>query len=304
MKKTTKGLLLAVIIICIALCAIFSMAAAAEDTTITGASFSQTEYFDQERNMSPTGNITAEAEIWLDPNGTYVNTPAIIFGNYKDNNTKGLDFLIRDGKYVELYRRISSGATQLRFSTNVRELCTGTSDEPGFVKISVSVNTADGAAILYVNGEKEESKTSVWKDENAFAALENPFRIGGDLRSTASNTKYFDGQIKNVALYNDVRTAEEVAADAAKSNFSVDKTDANLLFAYDLTDTSVKGMLKDLSKYKNNAKNPNTYVEPTADNGFSFTAAMGYDMKKAITPNGSMTFEAFTTLPTDNNRCG
>ena len=75
-----------------------------------------------------------------------------------------------------------------------------------------------------------------------------PFGIGCDHRET--NEFHFKGAIKSVSLFSDVRTPEEIAADAV----SVDKNDENLLVCYDLisyNDTDY--VMSDLSKKGNDA---------------------------------------------------
>lgn len=265
----------------VSLFAVIALSVTAGAASADGMTFATDSYFDQEKNISPTGSITAEAEIWLDPTKTTdAHTPEIVFGNYKDNSSAGIDFLVRDGKYIEIYRRIPSGASSVRFDTvNLREFC-GSASNPAYCRISLSCDVTSGVLNLYVsgtdaNGETKtafETKTySNWAQSNTFAQLANPFRVGGDLRD--GNTKFFCGKIRNVALYNDVRTETESLA-YVNNGFAPDSTDENLLFAYDLTDTSVTGLLTDLSANKNNAINPKTYVEPEPQREYDYSFAV------------------------------
>ncbi len=330
MKKTKRYVAYLLLTLCIALCAtaafsVFTSAA----TSNSGMSFTAAKYFDQKYNISPTtGNVTVEAEIWLDPNATDSTTPDIIFGNYVSNTYRALDFLIRDGKYVEFYTT-KDGTVRFKpgYSTssgdvvtladgtktvagnqghddalNIRKYCSGTAENPVFCKISISVDTSNGLCTLYINGEEKASLVaSGWIGKNPFKEQYKPFRIGGDYRT--NNTKYFNGQIKSIAMYNDIRTKNEIAADAANTAFSVDSNDEKLLFAYDLTDTSIPGCLTDLSSKNNDAVNPNVYhggmtfvkvQDPGRTNGTYPDST--YDVKKKL-ESIPQTFESWVYIP-------
>ena len=281
-----------------------------------GMSFGNENYFDQEKLVTVNGNgVTFEAEICIDHSFTYKSAAYVVFGNFA-SKANSFDLLIRSGKYVELYvRNANNGTVSPRFDgADISEFC-GTAANPAYCKISLSVEFNDAGSstvTLYLSGTDANGNAKTYTASKAanipssiFKSFAAPnIRIGGDIRSTTANSVYFVGKTKNVAMYGDVRTEAEVSADMAKSFSEAMKTnasDANLLFAYDLTDTSVTGLLTDLSANKNNAINPFTYVPPQEDNGFVFSNSDNYDMETVITPNGAMTFEAELTLPVDGN---
>lgn len=94
-------------------------------------------------------------------------------------------------------------------------------------------------AYLYINGEFQESGYLVTKEE---PNMTKPFVIGGDLRSNC-----FKGLIRSVALFSDVRTADEVASDYNSFN----KNSDNLLAYYKLSDTENQQTIKDFSSNGN-----------------------------------------------------
>ena len=175
---------------------------------------------------------------------------------------------------------------------------TGTTAAPEYVKVTITADTVTGNASLYYNGEHIMTieGSSALKGRNLTPSSKHPYHvIGGDYRD--NNSGYFSGRIKNMAMYSDIRTAEEIKAYADSDVFSVDATDANLLFAYDMTKAK-DGFLEDLSANHRNANNTNY----TTDEGRTFTAE---DNLAAITAPNAMprTYEAWI-YPTTTSRPG
>ena len=71
----------------------------------------------------------------------------------------------------------------------------------------------------------------------------HPLRIGGDYRN--GNTNYFKGLIYSVALFSDIRTAEEIGTDKAIHK-TWNSSTQGLIAAYDLTRMG-KAALRDYS---------------------------------------------------------
>ncbi len=251
---------------------------ASADASDSGMAFSPDSYYDQKKTIAPKGNITYEAEIWFSAEDAASTKPGLIASNYTDGTTLfALTIDVQKNGRIRLHTQHNDGSitdssgkkkgsSSVTFDTQIGEEYVGTESAPKYVKIAVTVDTATGEASLYLNGEYKESKTnSYWKGYD-FSKQDVPLRIGGDYRS--GNTSYFRGKSKSIALYQDMRSAEEIAADAAKTSFSVDSSDPNLVYAYDLTDTSVAGLLKDLSGNGYDAYNPSLYVDDTHQRGF------------------------------------
>ena len=257
MKKTRKSILLLFLAVCIAISCAFAVAVFAQGGTASeGMTFSADKYFDMQSKVSPEGSITFEAELWVDP--TKSEQSMIISNFYSGKSGDGRRTLLLNMQTDGRVRLHTQHASSVTFSTDIRQFC-GTVDAPEFVKIAVTADTTNGVTILYVNGvEKERITKDTWNNKGAvFGNTDKVLRIGGDYQS--GNTKYFKGILKNIAMYSDVRTAEEISASYSSSTgaYSVDKTDKNLLFAYDLSDSTVTERLVDLSANGNNAINPN-----------------------------------------------
>ncbi len=123
----------------------------------------------------------------------------VIVGNYKLNRTKVLSFEVFDGGRVRLYGKtgVKNQSIDCTFDTDIR------SNKPVHIAITV-----DGLnATLYINGEETETKTLQY----ALSDDASDLKIGGDNRS--GNIQYFKGTIYSVALFGDVRSAEEIALD-------------------------------------------------------------------------------------------
>ena len=74
--------------------------------------------------------------------------------------------------------------------------------------------------------------------------------VGGDLRRSNGNYNYdfFKGSMKNIALYSDARSSNEIIADMSSINASND----NLVAYYELSGSELSDIIPDIS----NAKNP------------------------------------------------
>lgn len=149
-----------------------------------------------------------------------------IVGNYRSTNYSAWCVSINASDEVRLYTLAKGkSAKEVKFSTDI----TGTT----YKHIAV---TYDGAyARLYVDGVQAEEKafTAYTSEELAWSTAALPMVIGGDQRT--NNTKYFNGEIKAVALYSDCRTADEIAI-SAKHGINV--KDEGLIAGYNFSGKS------------------------------------------------------------------
>lgn len=126
------------------------------------------------------------------------------------------------GKPVVFLRNEDYGS-YYTYSFNKVNVATG---EP--VHMSIVLDFANKSIHCYINGELAQTITGI-KVTKAFVQPWAPM-VGGDLRN--GNATYFRGTIDSMALWSDIRTAEEIAADYAGKSFI---GDSELLAAYDLT---------------------------------------------------------------------
>lgn len=160
----------------------------------------------------------------------------------------------------------------------------------------------DGASVycevtLYINGEAKQTKELTnAKCVPGWFTLDTPLCIGGDYRywNGKYNNEYFKGKIKNVTLYSDIRTADEISASASAAVYTVDKNDSALCVAYDLTSDE---FAKDLSANANNLR---------------FTPRLGttfigknerYSLEKPL-EEAPRTYEAVIYVPTEGISSG
>ena len=152
-------------------------------------------------------------------------------------------------------------------------------------------------ATLYINGEaKQTGELTNAKCVPGWFTLDTPLCIGGDYRywNGKYNNEYFKGKIKNVTLYSDIRTADEISASASAAVYTVDKNDSALCVAYDLTSATFD---KDLSKNANNLK-----FNPRLGTSFSDKNER-YSLEKPL-EEAPRTYEAVIYVPTEGISSG
>ncbi len=230
--------------------------------------------------------ITFEAEIFI-PYDKKATRPGIIVGTYTDDEAVGktgtdMNFEIQTNGVMRFY---SAHMDNILFSDYNIFDDMGGETEAKFAKVAYVINITAKTAKLYVNGELKSTKALSGSATGEFK-LPQYFYLGGDLR--INNSQYFKGNIKNVTLYSDARTEAELLASGTATTYSVDNTDENLLFAYDLSSGS-KANMKDLSKNGYN-------VEFVPKVGKTFTADDAYQMSKPL-PYAPKTFEATIYMP-------
>lgn len=87
-----------------------------------------------------------------------------------------------------------------------------------WVHIAVTADAENNELKCYIDGVLAQTISAT--NIPSSLTYTTPLCIGGDLRS--GNSQYFKGSIKNAAIYSDVRTAEEIAADYADTTIDTD----------------------------------------------------------------------------------
>ena len=174
-----------------------------EFVSISGRDFSETEV--KGINDISTTPYTFEAILNVPEN--IDGRGGVIVGNYEVNSKNLVNLEVFNEGRIRLYWRDGFKIYNHVFDTDIR------SDKLEHITLTV-----DGRqATLYVNGEIAETATL----PGLLPKLSKDYKIGGDNRT--GNTQYFKGTIYGIALYSDVRTAQEV-----KENFMVE--DENLMY--------------------------------------------------------------------------
>ena len=261
-----------------AILAVTLTSSAASDIT-QGKSFSVNEAYALEKNITPNGSITFEAELYI-PEAYRTGRAGSIISNYDGGlNKESWAFEIRNS---HLFVFADNGTCYVEMTYNISQHM-GTDAAPQYAKIAAVADTDTGDVSLYVNGEYKEKINYSGKAADMFNTAET-LCIGADRRP--GNESYFKGNIRSLAIFSGKRTADEIALDNARDFY--DTSSSSLLVALDMS-TKGDGYIRDLSANSNYA-----FDERRAP---TFTAGNIYELKNNITPNGSITFEAEIYLP-------
>lgn len=172
--------------------------------------------------------LPATYEAWLQLDASVTGRGGVILGNY-GGEKQCVSFEINENGQPKLYFVQKNGLVRSYVFKDV--------DVRGeeFVHLAIVRDAKAKTVTCYLNGTAAASV----KDKLTTFTPAVPYQLGGDLR--LGNTEYFKGALKSVALYADARTAEEIAADMT----ALDLSDADLIAAYDLTQTGA--VIADLS---------------------------------------------------------
>ncbi len=219
-KRIASALLAALML----LPAVVFPAAAADDA---GMSFTAGNLLTIAKDLDKAP-LTYEAVIRL-PKG-YTERAGLIVSNYAGNSKTSIALQFNSGKNLELYYELNTASftsTRHKFTEiPVTSVATGE-----WVHIAVVKDDAAGKAHAYINGEFVQTADAMTQPYGYFESELDPpaLCIGGDHRS--GNSQYFKGEIREIALYSDVRTAEEIRADYA----GIKAENDNLLMWHKLT---------------------------------------------------------------------
>ena len=176
--------------------------------------------------------IPKSYEAWIKLDTSLKGRGGVIMGTYKESSSPSFNIEIKENGNPRVYYNDGSVVTDKTFTcVDVR------TDEWVHLAITHEKNKLN----CYINGELSETIQDVSFPD---FAPERAMMIGGDYRTGNDqyNMQYFKGSIKEIAVFNDVRTPDEVAADYVALDFD----DDNLLASYTLSPNCVES--KDLSK--------------------------------------------------------
>ena len=160
--------------------------------------------------------LTYEAEIYFPISNDNSSRGGVILGNYRNKNCVNFEF--KERGTPRLYFEINGTAYDFHFtSVDVRL--------GKFVFVTITFDTITGDCKCYVDGELKQTinKGVINIPDDTYA---NPMRLGSDTRGSGGYP--FKGAIKSLAVYSDVRTADEISADMN----ALDKEADNLLAMY------------------------------------------------------------------------
>ena len=241
-----------------------------------------------QQTKTPDMPLTWEARIKVAKNAGSGRLGTII-GNFSNSSTVSMNLELRDNGVVARYW--NNGSYAPRYDFTGYDIRTGVP-----VDIAVTIDLSARTASLYVDGEFVKSVSTAITS----VKFVNGLVVGGDLRD--SNTQYLkNSELYSVALYSDVRTADEIKADRN----GADADDDDLIAAYDLTASDYE---KDFSKNKNDLMREIELVYDSSEDpdtrGMYFTAD---DLCLTDSPIAEIprTYEAWVKLPKGyNDRAG
>ena len=191
--------------------------------------------------------LTFEAEIFVPTSTT--GRGGVILGNYSSKN-KTVN--------VEIY---NSGSPRLFFEGPNYTLYDFTFDEVDvrgtWVNIAIVLDAPNGFVYCYINGKLRQTIDNGAPIEiDDYETYDSPLYIGRDTRT--SDSQYFKGALKSLALYGDMRSEFEIVADCTR----VDLTDENLIAAYYFTEETGRD---DISSNANHIYCDGEEITPPAD---------------------------------------
>lgn len=176
-----------------------------------GMTFTADKLYSLSKNLEKEP-LTFEAVIRI-PKGE-TERVGMIISNYAGNSSTGITLQFNSGKNLELYYELDTPSFKsIRHKfTKIPVSSVATGD---WVHITVVKDDAAGRAHAYVNGEFVQTADAATGDYGYFTTELDPpaICIGGDHRS--GNAQYFKAEIREIAMYSDIRTADEIKADYA-----------------------------------------------------------------------------------------
>ncbi len=271
--KKMRVLLVAALLL--AMCAFSIAVSASEDI---GMTFTAEDYYFTAKNIT-TFPKTYEATVCF-PKDMSTSATSVIFGNSGDSSINVTSFQVTKDGYPQIYiKDVNHPDQTLGVPFSNVSLFTGE-------KTHVAITVDNGNYKCYINGELVQTIPGVaysWYP----LEIDSPMYLGGDIRD--GNTLYFKGTIYDVAIFDEVRTADEIALDYA----CLDYTDESLMAAYDveaISDGTMPLFIED--------KSANGINLVTSSGGLDFTADQYYVSKNNLTVFPK-TYEATIYFPED-----
>ena len=210
------GRMLAATLAMILLLGMFVPASAAEVSA--GLTFSDTDVYRWEKADIPLP-ATYEATVSFPADFDPETRGGIIVGNFSEN-TCGFNFEIHKNGNPRVYITDPEGTVYDIIFTDI-SVYTGKTHH-----VAITAQWETGTWQCYLDGKLQQTVTAEPVTPFSFT---DTLCLGGDLRK--GNTMYFRGLLRNLALYEDVRTPEEIAAEASTAS----PEEENLLAGYDFS---------------------------------------------------------------------
>ena len=218
MKKLSFFLAIVTLLSC------FSCFAVSAASSTNGVTFKAEDVYSTKKAIT-NYPLTTEATVYFPSTFSASERGGVIIGNYKSNSIQCFSVEIHKNGNPRLYL-IDANKTVHDFKFTNINVYNGK-----LTHIAITADAANGTATCYIDGI---AKQTIKKNIPTNVTLTEVMCLGGDLRS--ANAQDFKGSIKNVALFSDLRTADEIKADvtATASNIAKD----NLIGFYEYNSTA------------------------------------------------------------------
>ena len=195
-------------VFCAAILLLMAMPVAISASDAKGMTFDDNSKYEISKNLEKAP-ISVEAWVELP---TDAGRAGVVFGNY-GGTTACINFEITTSGRPRMYVIEYTTGEKVIHDVTFKEVDVRRG-EP--VHVAVTYDEAKGEVYCYVDGVlKQTIANSLNITDEVFA---RPYCLGGDLRS--GNAQYFKGVIETVAVYSDLRTADEISKSMKKVDFS------------------------------------------------------------------------------------
>ncbi len=200
-----------------------------------GAAFPEDKYYKSEKTYTKMPE-TFEASFYFPADVSKTQSGGVLLGNFISKGRDALNYEIGENGIPRIYLIDSFGLEYKWEFTGVSVY-----DYAGeWTHIAITFDSQTKEVKCYINGELKKTLRN---------RMDTPYVpddivvLGADRRS--GNKESFKGRISSVALYNDVRTADEIKADALSVDISRD--DLMLAYVLDRNSAALPETIKDIS---------------------------------------------------------
>ena len=199
-----------------------------------GFTFSDSEWYYADSKLEKAPR-TIEAWVYVDP--AHATERSTIISNYNGFTNYGywhFDLKYANGvlyPYFEWNELYNNGTSNRKFNFTEAVITAGE-----WVHIAIVINAANNYVSCYKNGQHiQNNDTTITLCDISDNVTEFTLGIGNDCRPAAEDTvdfRAFNGKISSISLFDDVRSASEIASDYANG---ADITDKNALAHWEFT---------------------------------------------------------------------
>ncbi|MBQ2686440.1 MAG: metallophosphoesterase [Clostridia bacterium] len=229
------------------------------DTMKEGTDFSSNRLY-RLANIPEKTPYTFEAEIYFPAFTPKSDRGGVIFGNY-EGPEKCINFEIYSNGNPRLFWTNKNGTIIQSTFGNVN-VYTGE-----WIHLAIVLDKDAGKAHCYVNGELAQTVKFAGTEGSPCPTT---YVVGGDLRG--GNGQSFKGRMKSLAVYEDLRTADEIKSDVT----TLDKSGLICAYKFDsVSDGNYPDSYTDISDNKNDAKLKKYFIDGVeSDFEYSYSFAV------------------------------